>query len=740
MVVSSPGFVIIIFNYRGDMLHVAFFWHMHQPYYRNPLTGEYSLPWVRLHALKGYHDMISLLEDYPSIRQTFNLVPSLIRQLTDYARGEARDVFLEYTRKPAEELSPEEKKFILANFFMCHWETMIKPHPGYWDLLKKRGLKVPEYRLEDLIRSFTTQDFRDLQVWFNLTWTGFRLRKEKEVLRELIEKGKNFTEAEKSSLLKIQMEVLQRMIPLYRSLRSRGQVEITVSPFYHPILPLLMDWSFASRAMPKVALPGSFSHPEDAEAQIQKAVALYENTFGERPRGLWPSEGSVCPEMIPLVRRAGIRWMASDEGVLFQSLAGEGRRSALYRPYRVRFRRTELSMVFRDRNLSDLIGFTYPKNDPRASASDLLTHLKNIDAALPPDGDGLVVIALDGENPWEYYPDGGQAFLSALYEGLSRETSLRTVQIGEFLEAHPPKDTLNSLHTGSWIDQNFKIWIGHPEDNLAWNCLKRTRGFLEKTASPDFPLSPERKELAWEEIYIAEGSDWFWWFGDDFSSDNDEEFDRLFRMHLSNVHLLLGTEVPDYLKTPISTLHEVHPTLEPLGLITPSLDGRITHFYEWREAGYFSAKASGGSMYRGDGFLSGFYYGFDLERLYFRIDPTGRKKESFQGLRFHIHILKPQEWRVIFPLKFSEGEKPYFDLSAREGDAFVLKGRSTHVGAGKIIELSIPFQDLGIQPRERVQFFVQVQKEELELERYPRSGYLSFQIPDRDFESIHWQI
>jgi alpha-amylase/alpha-mannosidase (GH57 family) len=740
MVVSSPGFVIIISNYRGDMLHVAFFWHMHQPYYRNPLTGEYSLPWVRLHALKGYYDLISLLEDYPAVRQTFNLVPSLIRQLNDYARGEARDVFLEYSRKPAEELSREEKKFLLANFFMCHWETMIKPYPGYWDLLKKRGLKVPEYRLEELIRSFTTQDFRDLQVWFNLTWTGFRVRKEKEVLRELIKKGRGFTEAEKASLLKIQAEVIQRVIPLYRSARSRGQVEITTSPFYHPILPLLMDWSFASRAMPKVALPGAFSHPEDAEAQIQKAVALYENTFGDRPRGLWPSEGSVCPEMIPLLRRAGIRWTASDEGVLFRSFPGEVSRSVLYQPYRVQFQRSEVSMVFRDRNLSDLIGFTYSKNDPRASAGDFLTHLKNIDGTLPANGDGVVVMALDGENPWEYYPDGGEAFLNALYEGLSRETSLRTVQIGEFLETHPPREPLNSLHTGSWIDQNFKIWMGHPEDNLAWNCLKRTRGFLEKATPHDSPLSPEKKDLAWEEIYIAEGSDWFWWFGDDFSSDNDEEFDRLFRMHLSNVHLLLGTEVPDYLKNPISAAHEVHPTLEPLGLITPSMDGRITHFYEWREAGYFSTKTTDSSMYRGEGFLSGFYYGFDLERLYFRIDPMGRKKESFQGLRVHIHILKPRECRVLLPLKFPEGEKPYYDLSVREGEGFVPLGRSSHVGAGKIIELSIPFAELGFQPREKVQFFMGIQKEELELERYPRSGYLSFQVPDRDFESIHWQI
>ncbi len=722
------------------MLHVAFFWHMHQPYYRNPLTGEYTLPWVRLHAFKGYYDMISLLEDYPAIRQTFNLVPSLARQLDDYSRGKARDVFAEYTRKPAEELSPEEKKFILANFFMCNWETMVKPYPGYWALLKKRGLKVPEYRLDDLIHHFSAQEFLDLQVWFNLTWAGHRARKEKIVLRELLKKGKEFTEEDKASLLFIQKEIIQNLIPLYRSMQSRGQVEITTSPFYHPILPLLIDWNLASRAMPKVALPGSFSHPEDAEAQILKAVAFYDDIFGTRPTGMWPSEGSVCPEMIPMVQRAGIRWMASDEGILFKSLPGESVRTDLYRPYRAKFQGAEVSMVFRDRNLSDLIGFTYSKNPALGSVDDLLTHLKNIHHTLPKDSNGLVLIALDGENPWEYYPDGGYEFLSGLYEKLSHEPFLTTVTIGEYLEAHPPRKTLDSLYTGSWIDQNFKIWIGSPEDNLAWNCLKRTRMLLQRATSGDSTASPEKKGLAWEEIYIAEGSDWFWWFGDDFSSDNDEEFDRLFRMHLSNVHLLLGLEVPDYLETPIATPHEVRPTMEPLGFISPTLDGQITHFYEWREAGYFSAKTSGGSMYRGEGFISGIYYGFDLEHLYFRIDSSWRKTDRLKGLQLNIHISYPQEWQILFPLKFSGEEKPYFSLYARDGEGTALKGRSPHIGADKIIELSIAFQELQFHPREKVHFFLQVLRGDLEVERYPRSGYLSLIIPDRDFESIHWQI
>ena len=722
------------------MLHVAFFWHMHQPYYRDPLTGEYSLPWVRLHSLKGYYDMISLLADYPTIQQTFNLVPSLIRQLEDYVRGEAKDVFLEYSRRPAEDLTPEEKKFLLANFFMCYWENMVKPYPRYRDLLRKRGVKVPEHRLDDLLKEFTTQEFRDLQVWFNLTWTGHRARKEREVFRVLLKKGRDFSEAEKASLLHAQQEIIQELIPFYQSLRLRGQVEITVSPFYHPILPLLMDWQYASRAMPRVALPGSFSHPEDAEAQIQRAVGFYEKTFGSRPEGMWPSEGSVCPELVPLLQRAGIRWMATDEGILFRSLSEEISRLVLYRPYRVRFKASEVSVVFRDRNLSDLIGFTYSKNPPQSAADDLVAHLKNINHSLSQGQDGIILIALDGENPWEYYPDGGEAFLTGLYERLSRESSLKTVRVGEYLESHPPRETLDSLHTGSWIDQNFRVWIGHPEDNLAWNCLKRTRGFLEKAASKDARLPPEKKEMAWEEVYIAEGSDWFWWFGDDFSSDNDEEFDRLFRMHLSNVHLLLGTEVPDYLKIPISSPHEVKPTLEPLGFISPSLDGQVTHFYEWREAGYFSAKTTGGSMYRGEGYLSGFYFGFDLERLYLRLDPIWRKAESLQGLDIHIHFSQPREWEIIFPLRFSPGEKAFYDLYARDGEGLSPKEHFTQIESGKIVELSIPFRVLQFSPREKAQFFIQVQRGDLAAERYPRNGFLSFFVPDQDFELVHWQI
>ncbi|MBI4495790.1 MAG: glycoside hydrolase [Deltaproteobacteria bacterium] len=718
---------------------IAFYWHMHQPYYKDPLSGLYSLPWVRLHAVKGYYDMISLLEEYPAIRQTFNLVPSLLSQLEDYARGKGHDLFLEHTRRPAADLSPEEKRFLLANFFMCNRETMIRPYPAYWALLQKRGQKNPGHRWEDLVRRFTTQELLDLQVWFNLCWFGHRAVGKKPVVAELRRKGRFFSEEDKAALLKAQAEIVKEVIPLYQAALARGQVELTVSPFYHPILPLLIDSSHASRAMPQASLPPPFVHPEDAKAQIERGVDYFRRLFGQDPRGLWPSEGSVSPELIPLVKEAGIRWMFSDEGILFRSLSQGNGRAHLYQPYRVRHQGAEVAMVFRDRNLSDLIGFTYANNPPASAGGDLLSHLENIHRSLSDPGERLVLIALDGENPWEGYPDGGQGFLRVLYERLSNHPLLTAVKVGEHLEAHPPRPVLEHLFTGSWIDQNFRIWIGHPEDNQAWNALRRTRQVLEKS-SAQAPLPPEKLRLAWEEIYIAEGSDWFWWYGDDFSSQNDAEFDRLFRLHLGNVHLLLDQPVPEYLKEPIALPRQVEPAIEPVGLISPVIDGRITHFYEWLEAGFFAPRFGRGAMHQAENHLSGLHYGFDLENLYFRLDPPKERGEPLPGLVYELQILTPRAFLIRFPLVFPEEEEQAFSLFRCTEEGYVFQRRLPMICARQIIELAVPHSELNLKPREKVDFFLRVRQGELELERLPRSGFLSLVVPDRDFELSFWRV
>jgi alpha-amylase/alpha-mannosidase (GH57 family) len=723
-------------------LNIVFLWHMHQPFYKDPLTGVYSLPWVRLHAIKGYYDMVSILEDFPEIRVTFNLVPSLLVQLMDYSEGKAVDLFLQYSKKEAKELTSEEKKFILTNFFMCNWETMVKPYPEYFHLLQKRGTRYSEYRLEEIAKEFTNQEYLDLQVWFNLIWFGYRSRKMNKEVSELIRKGRFFSEDDKKFILNLQQEIIQKVIPIYRLLSDQGQIELTTSPFYHPILPLLMDSHYARRPDPEISLPEQYHHPEDAEAQIRKAVEFHHRLFGVPPQGMWPSEGSVCPETIPLLTKAGITWIATDEDILFHSVGEKVEKEKLFKAYQAEYEGEKIAIIFRDRGLSDLIGFTYAKNQPKAAAEDLYYHLQNISQATSKQKEEpLVAVILDGENPWEAYPDGGEAFLSHLYQKLLKDRNMNTVKVSDYLKAHPPTEIVRSFYSGSWINHNFNIWIGSSEDNRAWNSLNRTRRFLSEHLKTHPGITLEKVSAAWEEIYIAEGSDWFWWYGDDFSSNNDAEFDRLFRLHLGNVYQILGQEIPGYLRDPLIEEHEVKPAIEPSGFIHPVIDGRITNFYEWYEAGYYSSRRVGGAMHKGEGLFSGIFFGFDVENLFIRLDPLFfPQKDEGEGIEVNLHIISPQEFIIAFPLiAVPQGSKESFRLYQGEGNIpkkFLQVYDS--VRTGKIIELSIPFKDLNLKPKDQVRFMVETRRGEIVLERYPQNGYFAFSVPEEHFEKIMW--
>lgn len=721
---------------------VAILWHLHQPSYTDPLTQSAPLPWVRLHAVKGYYDMGVLLEEHPDARVTVNLTPSLLHQLQEQTQGTATDVFWTHASRPAADLSENERFFILRHFFSANLDTMVRPHDRYYGLLIQRGAHPRDEEWPRIASRFSAQDLLDLQVWHNLAWCGHRALARFPQLRELVAKGRQFSESDKQCVLAAQREILDGIIPLYRRLQERGQIELTTTPFFHPILPLLIDTDSARRSRPDSALPQRFAHPEDAEAQIRRALDFHETLFGRRPVGLWPSEGSVCPELVPILAKLGVRWAATDEGVLARSVDRWERDAMLYRPYHVEVDGGGVALLFRDRDLSDAVGFTYSRNPPDASVADFCGRLQAI-ASRSTEARPLVPVILDGENPWEHYPDGGEGFLRGLYASLAagggHDVRFQSVTPGRALEEHPPAARLERLHTGSWINADLKIWLGHVEDNDAWDRVGKTRRFLRtREETGEVPAAALR--AAWDELYAAEGSDWFWWYGDEFDTDHKALFDQIFRLHLANVYRLVGAEVPEFLKVPVLRQAAKMDIREPSALIAPALDGIVTDFYEWQGAGYVNGRPPLSSMHNRREYFSRVYFGFSLDQFYLRLDPLPPDETDDGGpVDVHVHFLEPRPAKLVFRLDLPD--PPQFTLRlSPDGTAFEPARSFDTIRRKKVIELAVPFKELGLHTGMRVQLVVTVVRGDLELDRIPHHRPLAFTVPDQTFEGAMWKV
>ena len=399
---------------------IAFLWHMHQPMYVDPGTSEVILPWVRFHATHAYYDMARVLARHPQIQATVNFVPCLLEQLDHIARGTARERYLELSRARPEDLSDADRRFVIRQFFMANRERVIKPLPRYWELLRQRGEEV---RTIDYSR-FSNDDVRDLQVLFNLAWMGFAARQEEPELKRLIEKGRDFSEEDKASLLETQQKIVRKITRVWKDLSATGRIELSSTPYYH--LPLLCDSDSARRAMPQATLPPRFSYPEDAREQVRLAIAKHREVFGVNPSGMWPAEGSVSPEALEIFASEGVQWLATDEGVLMRSTPAPTSHGALYQAWSCDAGTGSVAMAFRDHGMSDRIGFTYSKMAPEDAANDFLGQLRKAAAEARSAGISAPVIpvVLDGENAWEHYVDSGEPFLDALYRGLERATDL----------------------------------------------------------------------------------------------------------------------------------------------------------------------------------------------------------------------------------------------------------------------------------------------------------------------------
>ena len=724
---------------------LALMWHQHQPYYPDDVAGENPMPWVRLHGTKDYIGMAMHLEEVPEFRCTINLVPSLLVQIEAYVRG-ATDKHLTVSRLPADGLDREDALYLLDNFFMAYADAMIQPHPRYFELYQRRGLGVNS--AEQALGRFREPDVRDLQVWSNLAWFHPLLFEKDPELAEFKAKGRRYTEADKAWLLDKQRAILGQIIPLHRKLAERGQVELTTTPFYHPIIPLLLDKRLAREAMPDVRLPAyKGGYPEDAEFHVRAAVEAHRGHFGAPPRGMWPSEGSVTQAIVPLLARHGIEWIATDEEILSGSTHGKVGRDGrgyvrhpelLYRPWKVAEGGHELAIVFRDHALSDQVGFHYQRSPGPAAAADFLGKLHAIGDACRQNPATLVPVILDGENCWEYFPDGGVSFLRDLYRNAVRDPRVRPTTVGEFLREHPPTDTLPRLFSGSWISHNFAIWIGHPEDNRAWDCLHDTREFLVREANSGRHAA-DLLERAWRELYIAEGSDWFWWYGDDHSSALDALFDHLFRKHLRNIYTLLGVEPPGGLFAAISQSAAGRKALHdpPTSFLDVAVDGR-TSYFEWINAARYDCGNERGTMALvAQGPLQSVRFGFSVEKLFLRVDAHGPASERLAVAdRLRIGFVDPADWEIS--VDHPAESRPAAHLNHAGAPA----GRepAVEVATDKILELAVPFGRLGLKAGAPLRFYVELLSGDSSLDRAPREGIFELTVPSPDFERVMWRV
>ena len=729
---------------------VCFFWHMHQPYYTDPVAGSASMPWVRLHATKAYYDMAYMLERFPAVHSTFNFTPSLLLQLQEIGAGTVRDLFLDYAQRPAADLTTEEKAFLVRHFFSANWVTMVRPYQRYHELLVRRGLEVHGRDLHRIARQFSTQDFLDLQVWHNLAWFGYGTLQRYPRLAALRDKNRGFTEDEKHEVLALQRVAVQEIVPLYRRLMERGQVELTTTPFFHPILPLVIDTDITRRARPDLPLPPRFRAPEDAEAQLQRAVDFHRRTFGRPPAGLWPSEGSVCPELLPMVHQAGLRWLATDESILARSLEMSGRpwhrHSALYQVYLAGEPGRDLTLVFRDRELSDAFGFVYHKTTPEAAVDDVLRRLRGIIHDATHD-QIIIPVILDGENPWEHYHDGGEQFLSRLYGVLTNHeldeggsVAVQASTVSDAIAVVPPLQRLTDLHSGSWINADFKIWIGHQEDNYGWELLGRTRTRLIEL-TPDLP--PDRARGAWEELYAAEGSDWFWWYGDDFDTDFKLEFDRLFRTHLRNVWLHMGLLPPEQVNQPICAAAvqlEAGRVTQPLALLAPTIDGLVTDFFEWRGAGSIKTQPPLGAMWKADDIFTAIRFGWSHDQLFLRLDPDKASHARQDSMAANISLVGPHHaFRLTFSLAPS-GPQQFTLFQAVGPDTWQELGPYRSFVRRAILEMALPWKDLHLESGHEVRLSIAVLEHGLEVARYPLLSPAVLTVPGPEFEAGLWRV
>ncbi|QLQ33480.1 MAG: glycoside hydrolase [Candidatus Thiothrix singaporensis] len=552
-------------------LNVVLCWHMHQPWYRNGLDGEYRLPWVYLHGIKDYSDMAMHLEQHPRMRCVVNFAPVLLEQIDDYAQqltaflqngDPMRDRLLNLLAGvepvPAEKAARAE---LIAECQRCHAPTMVHPHPPFQRLFKIIGATdeagIGGQRFRYPLAYLSDQYFLDLLTWYHLAWLGQSLQKLPPIQR-LLGQGGEFSAADRHALLEVIRDCLAGLIPRYRALLERGQIELSMTPYMHPIMPLLNDFANMRCALPHAPAPAAPCYPGGEERScwhLLRGIEVFKRFFGVKPQGVWLSEGGISEDAVRQLDEAGIRWTASGEGVWRNSchLSGydgedEHSKRSLFMPYQLPG--SQVRLFFRDDGLSDLIGFKYSNWHARDAVADFILHLENIAVFLNHNAPNQVVpIILDGENAWEYYPNNGAYFLDALYTALSNSEHICMTTFAEASQL--PSRPLPALCAGSWVYGSFSTWIGATDKNRGWDYLVDAKQAFDQAVAAG-SLNPQQQELASRQLGICEGSDWFWWFGDYNPADSVRDFERLYRQQLRKLYEMLAAPPPAYRTSPIS--------------------------------------------------------------------------------------------------------------------------------------------------------------------------------------------
>ncbi len=728
-----------------NRVNLAVLWHMHQPQYRDPETGRYVLPWTRLHATKDYYGMVKLFEEFPTFHATFNMVPSLCMQLEEYASGTFNEPWFALAFKKTESLTRDDKNELLGRAFQVNHERLMSRWPRFMELFE---WSRPAGGAQALI-TFTARDWRDLQVLSQLAWMEEEWFKKDAVVSRLADRGKDFSEKDKESLKAKQLELLTLVLPSYREAAARGQIEISTTPYYHPILPLLCDSDIARVANPSTPIPRrAFRRPEDAREQLRRAKEYHERVFGKTPVGLWPSEGSVSDQALTIAAEEGFQWFGTDEGVLGRTLnVGFFRDSSgipanaekLYQPWRLQMGSAGVTGLFRDHHLSDLVGFVYSRMDSTAAAGDLHGRLRHIGDSVKSPNPLTVCLFLDGENAWEYYPGNGREFLREFYRLISNDQDFRALTATETIAAAGEVPTTTGIFPASWINANFDVWIGHQEDVTAWDFLWDAReayaGAIDARAKGRTnSVSDTAVAEAQESLLAAEGSDWCWWYGPEHSTANDAEFDELFRKHLTGVYLALGQVAPEELAKPIKRQPERAYQLAPSTFLNVKVDGRDTSYFEWLGAGVFSPERRGGAMHGRTFYLRELRYGFEEDRFVMRVDCFPEPLAELEDPEFRITIGAAQE--VVIVVNLERGRMKEYAVE-KQRLCLLSPSQIATVAFGRTLELAVLREQLDLKGKSKFPIGVALWHGGLPIDVLPAEGFLEVNLGE---ENSAWPV